>query len=350
MGKLYHASGFLLIFLLLFLAPLFKYVPQTVSLANDFLFGSEKVLRSQDGRTNILILGLGGPKNEPSGLTDTIIFFSVDRGSGSSLLLSLPRDIWVPQMLAKLNTAYYYGNRAEGAGMEWAKDFVSQILGQPVHYTFVISFDGFVKIIDLLGGIEVDVERPFVDAQYPVPGKEDDLCEGDPKTFCRYETVSFEKGKQHFDGQRALKFARSRHAEGEEGTDFARSARQQKVILALKERVLSPAFLLNPRKIGQMIDFTTASLETDMPKSHLGQLPRLLLGLDRRKVGSEVIPETGKDRPGLLANPPISEEYDNQWVLVPRTGGWEETREWVVCLLTKGTCPIQEASDNSRKR
>lgn len=347
MGKLYHASGFLIIFLLLFLTPLFKYVPQTVSLANDFLFGSRNVLRSQDGRTDILILGLGGPKNEPSGLTDTIIFFSVDQSGGNSLLLSLPRDIWVSQMRAKLNTAYYYGNRAEGAGMEWAKDFVSQILGQPVHYTFVVSFDGFVKIVDLLGGIEVDVERSFVDTQYPIPGKEDDPCGGDPKTLCRYETVSFEKGKQHLDGQQALKFARSRHAEGDEGTDFARSARQQKVILALKERVLSPAFFLDPRKIRQMIDFTAASLETDMPKSHLGQLSRLLLGLDKGKIRSEVIPEGGKDRPGLLANPPISAVYDNQWVLVPRTGDWEETREWVVCLLTRGACPVQKTS-NSR--
>lgn len=342
MGKLYHGLGFLLIFLLLFFAPLLKYVPKTIGLANDFLFGASKILRSEDGRTNILILGLGGPKNEPSGLTDTIIFFSIDRGNKNSLLLSLPRDIWIPQMRAKLNTAYYYGNRAEGAGMEWAKGFVSEIVGQPVHYTVVISFDGLVRIVDLLGGIDVDVERGFVDTKYPRPGKEDDPCGGDPQTLCRYETISFNKGPQHFDGQTALKFARSRNAEGEEGTDFARSTRQQKVILALKDRVLSPAFLLNPDKVRKMIDFTTNSLETDIPGSHLAQLSRLLLSLNREKIRSEVISEGSKDTPGLLLNPPISKVYDNQWVLVPRTESWEEIQKWVVCLLTKGNCPVEE--------
>lgn len=363
MGKLYHGPGLLpflikhkifsfvlllLFFLLVFFSPLFKYVPQTISLTKDFLFGSEKILRSQDGRTNILILGLGGPKNKPSGLTDTIIFFSLDQKRKNSLLLSLPRDIWIPGLQAKLNTAYYYGNRSEGVGMEWAKGFVSEIVGQPVHYTVILSFDGFVKMVDLLGGIEINVERAFVDTLYPIPGKEDDPCGGDPETLCRYETVSFNLGLQHFDGVTALEFARSRHAQGPEGTDFARAARQQKVILALKDKILSPAALLNPGKVSQMIDFVTQSLETDIPQSHFGPLARLVLGLDKGKIRLEVMSEENADKGtrGFLVNPPISGEYNKQWVLVPRTGNWEETQKWVVCLLTKGNCPIDQTPEN----
>ncbi|MBI2007429.1 MAG: LCP family protein [Candidatus Blackburnbacteria bacterium] len=349
MGKLYHGLGLLLVLLLLFFAPLLKYIPQTAGLARDFLFGAKNTLRSQDGRTNILILGLGGPKNEPSGLTDTIIFFSIDSRNQNPLLLSLPRDIWIPQMRAKLNTAYYYGNRAEGVGMEWAKGFVSEIVGQPVHYTVVLSFEGFVKIVDLLGGINIDVERAFVDTRYPVPGKEGDPCGGDPQTLCRFETVSFGKGMQYFDGATALKFARSRNAEGEEGTDFARAARQQKVILALKEKVLSPPLLFNPRKVSQMISFITQSLETDIPRSHFGPLARLILNMDKGKLRLEIIAEENikNGRQGFLVNPPISSQYDKQWVLVPKAVSWEETQKWVVCLLTKGNCPIEETS-NSR--
>lgn len=353
MGKLYHSAGKFLfplgifVFVLaIFLSPVFKYLPAAIDIGKGFLFGSTRELRSQDNRTNVLILGLGGPKNEPSGLTDTIIFFSIDHANKNSLLLSLPRDIWIPQMRAKLNTAYYYGNRAEGLGTEWAKGFVSEILGQPIHYTVVVSFDGFVKIIDLLGGISINIEKGFTDARYPIPGKEDDLCGGDPETLCRYETISFNAGIQHLDGAGALKFARSRHADGEEGSDFARAVRQQKVILVLKEKILSPAFFLNPVKVNKMIEVVANSLETDIPQTQAGPLARLILDLNKERIHSQVLAQEEKDKAGLLLNPPISKDYDKQWVLVPRTGSFEETQKWVACLLTKRDCPIEETSKN----
>lgn len=356
MGKLYHSAGKFLfplgifVFVLaIFLSPTFKFFPLAVEPGKGFLFGSTRELRSQDNRTNVLILGLGGPKNEPSGLTDTIIFFSIDHANKNSLLLSLPRDIWIPQMRAKLNTAYYYGNRSEGLGMEWTKGFVSGILGQPIHHTVVVSFDGFVKIIDLLGGVNINMEKGFTDTRYPIPGKEDDFCGGNPETLCRYETISFNKGVHHLDGQTALKFARSRHSEGNEGGDFARAVRQQKVILALKEKILSPAVFLNPVKVNSMIEAVTDSLETDIPQTHIGLLARLVLDLDKERIYSQILGQEEKDKTGLLVNPPISNEHDKQWVLVPRTGSWEETQKWVVCLLTKGNCPIEETPKTHQK-
>lgn len=332
-------TGIVVFSLAVFLSPLLKYLPSTLSLAKDFFFTPTSQLRLQEGRTNILVLGLGGPKNEPSGLTDTIIFFSIDHLKNDSLLLSIPRDIWVPQMQAKLNTAYYYGNMSEGLGMEWTKEFVSEIVGQPIHYTVVVSFDGFVKAVDLLGGLDINIERSFIDRKYPIPGKEDDPCSGDPETLCRYETISFEKGPQYFNGETALKFARSRQAEGEEGTDFARAQRQQTVILAFKDKILSADFLLNPKKASQLIEFITTSLETDVPHSHIGPLGRLLFEADRQKIRSYVLSQETKDVPGLLVNPRVSKEYGNQWVLVPRSGDWKETQEWVVCILSGKECP-----------
>jgi len=111
-----------------------------------------------------------------------------------------------------------------------AKSVAEEIVGIPVHYAVVVDFDFFQKVIDELGGIEVDVETDFVDDRYPIKGREDDLCNGDPKFSCRYETVEFKKGLQFMDGGAALKFVRSRNAEGDEGTDLARIARQEKVI------------------------------------------------------------------------------------------------------------------------
>ncbi len=327
--------------LLLWASPLFKYVPQATGITKGFLVGA-KNLRVSNGNVNLLVLGLGGPKNEPSGITDTIIFSSLREDGKNALLLSLPRDIWIPALQAKINTAYYYGNRTDGLGMKWAADTVSEILGQPVSYTAVISFDGFVKVIDLLGGVDVVVERSFIDKNYPIPGKEEDKCSGDRELRCRYETVSFEEGQRHFDGSKALKFARSRSAEGPEGTDFARATRQQKVIVAVKERLLSPEFLLNPTKIDQMISLVGKSLETDIPESHIGGLARIALEARKGDLRSEVVGAIGVEgaTDGFLEHPPVSRKYGKQWVLTPRVDRWEPLQGWVICLLRGDACPI----------
>lgn len=342
MQKFYHKKFvFLLLaflFLIFYLAPLFEYVPESLRLLQGFLKANGQ-LRSDGDRVNVLILGLGGQKNEPSGLTDTIIFSSFDKNGGNGLLLSLPRDIWISDMRAKLNTAYYYGNSSDGLGVEWAKKYVSQITGQNIHYSVVVSFDGFVKIIDLFGGVDVFVDRSFTDEKYP--REEAGLKCAVADTACFYETVSFEKGRQHFDGATALKFSRSRNSGGVEGSDFARAARQQKIIVAVKDKLLSGAFLINPYRVRQFLDLVGGSVEMDIPQSHLGSLAKLFLSLSSGRIESRVLEAdlTGEGK-SLLVHPSESGEYDNQWVLVPKDGGWERVALWVDCLLKGGECPV----------
>lgn len=342
MQKFYHKKFvfFVLVFLFLafYLSPLFEYVPESLSLLRSFLRANGE-LRADEGRVNILVLGLGGQKNEPSGLTDTIIFSSFSKSGEEGLLLSLPRDIWVPQMRAKLNTAYYYGNIKDGVGAEWAKKYVSQITGKNIHYSVVVSFEGFVKIIDLFGGVDVYVERSFVDGKYPREEEGLECAVEDMKCF--YETVSFEQGWQHFDGKTALKFARSRNAKGEEGSDFARASRQQKIIVAVKDKLLSLGFLISPYKVRQLLDLIGKSVDMDIPQSLLGSLAKLVLSLDSGKIESRVLEAdlTGEGK-SLLVNPPVSKEYDNQWVLVPKDDDWDKVGLWVDCLLKGGECLV----------
>ena len=91
-----------------------------------------------------------------------------------------------------------------------------------------------------------------------------------------------------------------------------------------------------------MIEAVANSLETDVPQTQVGPLARLILDLNKERIHSQVLAQEEKDKAGLLLNPPISDEHDKQWVLVPRSGSWEETQKWVVCLSTKGDCPIKE--------
>lgn len=332
-----------------FISPLFPYFLKTLSVGWGIISSNES-LRSEKGKTNILLLGLGGPKNEPSGLTDTILFASYNKEKNNALLLSLPRDIWIPQMQAKINTAFYYGNMQDGLGMEWSRKYVSEITGQPIHYVVIISFDGFTKLIDLLGGVEVEVEKSFTDTEYPILGRENDLCLGDLKTRCRYETLSFTQGRQPMDGTTALKFARSRHSEGEEGSDFSRSQRQQKIILAIREKVFSTEILLNPKKLSQAIKIIEDSIETDIPESHISAFIKAGLGAKDTKISSQILGSVYKkgSQDGFLLNPPIGAKYLNQYVLIPRVDSWQPAQEWILCLMEIGDCKIEDFTKSIR--
>ena len=208
---------------------------------------------------------------------------------------------------------------------------VEEIVGQPVHYALVLDFSGFKKIIDVLGGIGVDVEISLVDEKYPIPGKEDDKCDGDPEFKCRYETLHFVQGKQVMDGETALKFVRSRNAEGDEGTDFARQARQQKVIFAIKEKVLSKEILFSPKKLKALKNAVLESTQTDIPPNAAAILARRTLQA-KDAVESSILPEE------LLINPPKSLKYDNLYVFIPKDNSWDGIHKWIKCTLNSEGC------------
>lgn len=328
----------------LFVKTYYSELKVLVTFTGDFFNASTLDLKNTDGRTNILILGVGGASHETPDLTDTVIFASFGHKADNHLLLSLPRDIWVPSMRAKLNTAYYYGNLQDGNGEARASQVVSEILGQPIHYTVVVSFDVFVETVDLLGGIDVMVDRSLLDERYPVPGRETDDCEGDPGKRCRYETISFNQGLQHLDGQQALKFARSRNAEGDEGTDFARAARQQKIMVAVRKKLLSPSFFLNPENIRAFVAILNERVKTDIDKKDYPAMAKLALHVKRGSLRSEVLDGiyAGKEGLGLLYNPPVLAQYDKQWVLVPTGESWNYVQAWVSCLLEDQDCPVSD--------
>src|SRR3990172_1999790 len=198
-------------------------------------------LENYQNRTNFLLLGVGGGNHPGADLTDSIMLISINQTSGDTVLISFPRDIWVESLSAKLNTAYHYGeSKATGGGLTLTKSAVGEIVNQPIHYAAVLDFSGFEKAVDVLGGIDLVIPHGFVDEQYPVPGLE----EAEPES-ARYERVEFQSGRQHLSGEMALKYVRSRYSGGVEGTDYARANRQQQVILAFKNQMLSVNTILN---------------------------------------------------------------------------------------------------------
>jgi len=283
---------------------------------------------SQGGRVNVLILGKSGTGHAGADLTDTMMLVSISLEKKSVNLISIPRDIWIPEIRAKINSAYYWGRQKPefGGGLSFAKKNIETITGLPVNYALVLDFSSFKDIINALGGVNVDVANSFTDNLYPIAGRENDLCDGGKELKCRYETIRFEKGVNFMDGTTALKFVRSRNGDNNENTDIAREMRQQKVISAIKNKILSYQTLLNPVKLIRFWKVASSSIETDLDFSSIAVLGKRFL-IAGENVHSLAIPD------GILISPPKSQKYNNQYVFVPKAGDWNELQGWIKDLI-----------------
>ncbi len=333
----------------------------------QLIFNRGVELKQTDNRVNILMLGIGGGSHEGPNLTDTIIFASIDPKNNKVTLVSIPRDLWVPALsgsVKKINTAYAVGESIKkGGGLKLVEAAVSQITGQNVDYGIRIDFSGFVKAVDIMGGLDVTVDNSFDDYQYPISGKETDPCghtEEDIQELatkpaellvsdfpCRYKHIHFDKGLQHMDGETALEFVRSRHAsQSAEASDFARSKRQEKIISAFKNKVLSAQTLINPAKLISLYTVLQGSIDTDIKQNEFDDFVRLAEKMKDAKIQSAVVDVGNEEaeKPGLLINPPVSSDYNYAWVLIPRTGNgnFSEIQNYISCEITKGNCPIPQ--------
>ena len=274
------------------------------------------LLPKLESPVSILVLGKGGEGHTAPNLTDTMMLVNLNPESKKIILLSLPRDIWVPAIRAKLNTAYHYG------GFEMASESVFTVTGIKPDFYVVIDFSLFKDLINSIGGVDVTVENSFVDEKYPIEGKENDLCDGDKFYKCRYETINFEKGIQKMNGETALKFVRSRNAIGDEGTDLAREARQQKVIEAIKNKLLSKEVWWKPEVVRKLYEVVMVHIETNIDKNTAMSFARFVFE-SRNNIKFLSIPEE------FIKISQNDKKYDLQYVFISAFGTWNEFREWI---------------------
>lgn len=261
-----------------------------------------------DGRINVLLIGIGGAKHPGGTLADTIMVASLDPKNKEAALLSIPRDLWVPisgNGSGKINSAHSYGEqkaKKSGGGPAVMKKTVSDILDLPIHYYIRIDFSALEKIVDTLGGVTVDVENPIVDYTYPADNMID------------YAPFRLAAGPQKLDGKTALKYVRSRHAAGLEGSDFARARRQQKLLEAVKQKSMTVGVLGNPKKIGEFMTILGDHVKTDITLSEGERFLQIWKDIDESKVVSKVL-DNGPD------GPLVSHSGDARGsILLPRAG------------------------------
>lgn len=187
-------------------------------------------------RINIVFFGLRGGDiagEDCPACTDTIILMTIDPVTRTAGMLSIPRDLWVDIpgfSYSRINTAWTLGEAAKlpGGGPGLAMETVSQFIGVTVHYYVQVDFDTFVSFINLIGGIDVYVEKRLV-LDPAGPGKD--------------HFVLSPGEVRHLNGKRALAYARCRYAsQGCPDGDVGRAKRQQQVILAVRDKVFDPAY------------------------------------------------------------------------------------------------------------
>jgi len=187
-------------------------------------------------RVSILLLGIDQRAGETGTFaTDTIILLSLDPVGKTGALLSIPRDLWVQMpglnQPGRINTANIIGddiNYPGGGGPAYAARVVEKELGITIQHYVLINFEVFTTLIDAIGPVEVCPPEPIDDDQYP---------DGSYGTI----SIHFDAGCQELDAERLLQYARTRHSD----SDIGRSSRQQEVILAVRDKVLSAGGVLS---------------------------------------------------------------------------------------------------------
>jgi len=275
-------------------------------------------------RVTVLLLGVD-ERSQESGpwRTDTIMLLTLDPISRQAGVLSIPRDLWVPipgYSDGRINTAHFLGDlyNYPGGGPALAAETVEYNLGIPIDYTVRVNFQAFVAMVDQIGGIDVYVETPIDDPLYP------DYSYG-------YDPLHIEAGWHHFDGEMALKYARTRHA----NSDFDRARRQQQVMMAILDRVTSYELLPElARTAPELYKTLSSSVLTDMALDQLLALGNLAIDVDREAIRFGVIDQT-------CTQPWMTPE--GAQVLVPLRDCMRELRDYVFQATPLETTTGEEA-------
>jgi len=300
----------------LFLSYKLFYEPKELASDEGFFASLGHLITSGDSNIaegkkniNILLLGIGGEGHDGPYLTDTMLLVSINKDEKKMAMLSIPRDLLVSTKKfgkQKINAINSYAEVDKaGTGAKFTADVLEELLSVNIDYYARIDFKAFKEIIDAVGGVDINVPTTFSDPLFPRA----EIGVGAAQTM----TVTFQKGTQHMDGKTALIYARSRHGNNGEGTDFARSRRQQQIIVALKDKVLSNQTLTSLSTIKNILGVLKDNVNTNVNAVSAVQLAGLYqkLNITMDKISVNVL-TNGPD--GVL----YSTYYNNQYVLLPK--------------------------------
>jgi len=287
--------------------------PSKTEIINQFkkiLLASDNELRKNpDGKTNILLLGIAGPGHNGENLTDTIIVLTISSDQKKITLNSIPRDLYIElpesQYWGKINAVYAYravNNPKDG--IKILSQEIKKITGMPINYYVIANFEGFKKIIDVVGGIDYTLEEDLNDPAFP-------------NDSFGYDPLVMKAGTYHLDGALALKLSRSRHnIEG----DFSRIKRQHKIIMLLKEKIEKNNLWDNIFKVTDVLSIIGDNVKTDISLPQMQKLSAIAKNI--QKTESKI--PSADIGTGQL----VEANINGADVLLPKDPSYEELRNF----------------------
>ncbi len=263
------------------------------------------------GDLDVLILGRGGRGNSAPDLTDSIILAHYNKAENSFVTVSVPRDLLVQSEKlgrVKINEIYSSTKRSlwEEVAMNTLMEMVGQITGKDIRMYMLIDFTWFQKLIDTVGGVDIEVPERLYDPEYPTANY-------------GYTVVNIPAGFQHFDGDKALKYSRSRHTT----SDFDRSRRQQLVIQALREKMTSLDILSSPTKLEGIYSVLSDSVQTNVGLKDMFKLAKIGSKIEKQNIHGYALDASCFNalrlcEPGGLVYWPGREQFNGMSVLLPK--------------------------------
>jgi polyisoprenyl-teichoic acid--peptidoglycan teichoic acid transferase len=319
----------------------------------------------KEGRINIAILGMRGEGVAGGGLlADTIMVISVKPAENKAAIISIPRDLYVTvpgtQDKQKINAVHAYGEeKGKGKGLEAMKTILSEVTGLPIHYAASINFQGFIDLVEAVGGVTVHLDQPFQEGVqfhephvcdpyiYTVPAK-------DPKTKVQmYENKYYTRqngtkylaksyplcynkdeecggvfglpaGDVQLNGKNALCYARARYG----SSDFERAKRQQQVLQIIKNKMTSMGTLSDFSKINGILDSLGNNVRTDMQLWEMQRLYDIYKQVPDPEIHQRVLEDSEE---GLLYYPG---ESAAGYILLPRGDNYDKIHELAQNIFT----------------
>jgi polyisoprenyl-teichoic acid--peptidoglycan teichoic acid transferase len=239
-------------------------------------------------RLNVLLVGSDQRKGDATFNTDTMIVASIDPGTGQVALFQVPRDTVGVPIPASARGAYgssvytnkinswfrqnrnrtdlWPGKTAQARGFAALKAILGELYGLDIQYYVMVNFQGFTRVVDTLGGLQVNVQIPVSESTYPYGGGKN-------------VRIYIPAGPQHMTGAQALIYARSRHG----SNDFDRGLRQQRVLVSVRDQMSAQAILAN---LQSLVDALKGSIKTDIKTADLPKLLALADSVDTKNIRS----------------------------------------------------------------
>lgn len=280
--------------------------------------GWQQTPQQTAGRVNFLVLGLDSLKTrgDVPALTDTMMLVSLNLQTAQLRTLSLPRDLWNEAFITRINALYHYGLERDPSQPEkFPQEILGEMTGLPIHHVIVLSLEQVSQLIDLLGGIEVEVPMAFVDEEFPRTDV-DVTKVNDPKLL--YKTVIFTQGKQTLNGERSLEYMRSRKSGDAEGTDVARGRRQQLVLDSLMAKLRQQSTLTDLRLMGRLYAFYQTNFSKVItPAEGVALVKQLWPVRSGFAMSNHNLPIFPDDEQGVIEHPD-PRRYRGEWIYIVR--------------------------------